>query len=135
MHPVMNDTKWEEIRLAMYGLGELAPRWRTLDLENGHVSEWDGEWFHHFRIGGYRFMESLEIAVVSQPQREAVLSALVRIRVPGEQTEYGFKVFGYVADGAAVDYLKSSNRSAQRTPSAALTSDVRPQAVSIEVKA
>lgn len=111
MHPVMNDTKWEEIRLAMYSLGELAPRWRTLDLENGRVSEWDGEWFYHFSVGGYRFIESLEITVVSHAQKEAVLSALIRIRVPGEHAEYGFKVFGYVADGAAVDYLERSDRS------------------------
>ena len=49
----MNDTKWDELRLGMHGLEIFSPRWRTKDAENGYVSEWDTEWFHHFRIGGY----------------------------------------------------------------------------------
>ena len=33
----MNNTKWEELRAAMYGLDGLRPRWRTKDLESGYV--------------------------------------------------------------------------------------------------
>jgi hypothetical protein len=105
MHPVMNDSKWEEIRLAMYELGELSPHWRTLDLENGHLSAWDGEWFYHFSAGGYRTIQWLEVKVANDVQREAVRTALARVHVPGELTENGFKVYGHVMEGQAVDYL------------------------------
>jgi len=101
----MDDTKWEEVRLAMYGLGELHPRWRTRDRETGYVSSWDGEWFYHFRTGGYSTIEWLEIATVSDIQRSAVLSALRAIHVPSEEIENGFRVFGYVRTGVVVEYL------------------------------
>ncbi len=44
---VMNDTKWDELRLAMYEL-EPSPAYRTKCWENGYIPPWDGEWFHHF---------------------------------------------------------------------------------------
>nr|GEU28042.1 hypothetical protein [Tanacetum cinerariifolium] len=78
MLPLMNDTKWDELRLAMYELGPLSPKWRTLDVENGHLSEWDGEWFYHFRNGGYKFIKWVEIAIESPAQRQAVLTELVK---------------------------------------------------------
>lgn len=114
MYPAMNDTKWDEIRFAMHDLDELSPRWRTLDLKNGYLSDWDGEWFHHFRAGGYKYIEWLEIAVKSEAQAEAVLNALVRIHVPGEITENGFKVLGYVVERGTVNYIESSSKPAHR---------------------
>ena len=48
---VMNSTKWEELRLAMYALGDLHPKWCTKDIETGFIPEWEGEWFYHFRDG------------------------------------------------------------------------------------
>lgn len=101
----MNDTKWDELRRAMYELADLAPHWRTRDVANGHVSDWDREWFHHFRNGGYKFIHWVEIAVDTDQQRAAALAELVRIHVPGEQTESGYRVFGYVKTGEAVDYI------------------------------
>lgn len=105
MLSLMNDTKWDELRLAMYGLGPFSPKWRTLDIENGHLSEWNGEWFYHFRNGGYKFIKWLEIAIESPAQRQAVLTELAKVHVPGESTETGFRVLGYAEPGAEVDYL------------------------------
>jgi hypothetical protein len=102
----MNDTKWEELRLAMYSLGDLNPKWRTKDVETGFIPEWDGEWFYHFRSGGYECIEWVEITVTSPAQDDAVLRALRSIHVPGEKTEYGYRVFGYTEPGKAVDYIK-----------------------------
>ena len=107
MQPLMNDTKWDELRLAMYELGTLRPKWRTRSVENGYLSGWDGEWFYHFRSGGYRSIEWVEIATESPEQREAVLVELVKIRVPGRATESGFRVLGYAELGMEVDYLVS----------------------------
>jgi hypothetical protein len=114
MNPLMNDTKWDKVRLAMYGLDRLSPQWRTKDAENGLVSDWDGEWFYHFRVGGYKCIEWLEIKISSPAQYDAVLYALEKVRVPGEQTQIGFMIYGYAPTGVALDYLTRPNTSPAR---------------------
>lgn len=34
------------------------------NVENGHISEWDREWFHQIRNVGYKFIEWVEIGFV-----------------------------------------------------------------------
>lgn len=103
--PLMNDTKWDEVRLGMHALGALRPSWRTRALHAGYLSAWDGDWYYHFRVGGYRTIEWVDIAVGSAEQRRAVLGVLVRVHVPGEETGDGFRVYGYVEAGSAVAYI------------------------------
>src|SRR5690349_16538799 len=56
---MMNDTKWRELCMA-FSLFEPKPAWRTRDLLNGHLSDWDRGWFHH--VGpDYCSIEWLEI--------------------------------------------------------------------------
>lgn len=100
----MNDTKWDELRLAMYGLGELSPAWRAKDL-SGYLSPWDREWFYHFRSGGYGSIEWVEVRVASPAQDVAVLARLCEVHVPGKRVEQGFRVYGYVAPGTSLGYL------------------------------
>lgn len=102
--PVMNDTKWNELRLAKHGLAERRPAWRTTDI-SGYICPWNGEWFYHFLDGGYESIEWLEIRVDSPEQDSVVLAALQEIHVPGQRIEQGFRVYGHVADGASVNYL------------------------------
>jgi hypothetical protein len=102
---VMNDTKWDELRLAMYELGASSPQWRTKTLGSGYVSPWDGEWFYHFRAGGYADIEWVEIKLASPTQKMDVLTALRRVHVPGHETEDGFRVYGYVKAGEHLEYL------------------------------
>jgi hypothetical protein len=101
----MNDTKWDEIRLAMYGLGASHPKWRTRNWVSGYVSDWDGEWFYHFRSGGYEFIEWLEITTADSDQRDAVRNALRAIHVPGEEIPGGFRIYGFTDPGTPVDYV------------------------------
>jgi len=101
----MNDTKWDEVRLAMYGLGPFSPKWRTRDRASGYVSEWDGEWYYHFRTGGYDSIEWLEIATANRDQRNTVRAALHGIHVPGEETPTGFRVYGFTEAGRVLEYL------------------------------
>lgn len=101
----MNDTKWSELQQAMYALGDLSPKWRTKCLTNGYISEWDGEWIHHFYGGSFKDIEWVEIKIENEEQRSVVLSELRKIHVPGEHTDRGLKVYGYLADGRAIDYL------------------------------
>ena len=104
MNPVMNNTKWEELRLAMLDL-ENRPRWRTRDVQSGYESPWDREWYYHFRQGGYSTIEWVEIAAESPEQLLELQGALARVHVPGERTEVGFRVFGFIPAGKAVDYV------------------------------
>jgi hypothetical protein len=103
--PVMNNTKWEEIRRAMYGLGNDAPKWRTRDVESSYVSDWDGDWFAHFRVGGYDTIEWLEMQTEGPHSHEAVRRILVDIHVPGEAMENGFRIIGYVRPGEPISYI------------------------------
>lgn len=100
----MNDTKWKEIQRAMYGLSE-SPLWRTRCVTNGFVSDWDGEWFYHFSEGGFKDIEWVEIQSNNEEQSVSILALLKAIHVPGVKTENGFKVYGYIKKGEAVDYL------------------------------
>ncbi len=99
----MNDTKWEELRLAMHSLDPI-PRWSTLSTR-GYQSPSDREWFYHFREGGYRDILHVDIFADSPEHRRAIHSELKRIRLPGEETPDGFRIFGYLPDGQAVGFL------------------------------
>ena len=104
MSPIMNNTKWEELRLGMYGLGTLSPRFRVRNMHSGDVSAWDEEWFYHF-YGRHEEDEWVEISVTSEAQREAVLRVLRSVHVPGVTTGTGFKIFGYLPLDTHVEYL------------------------------
>lgn len=103
LNPVMNDTKWDELRLAMYAL-DPTPAWSTLST-NGYRFGPDYEWFHHFRIGGYKNIVHVDIHVETSDQRDLVRSALKRIHVPGEEAADRFRVFGYLENGQVADYI------------------------------
>ncbi|MFF2879487.1 DUF6678 family protein [Gottfriedia sp. NPDC057991] len=92
---VMNDKKWEEIRLSMCDYPN-NNQWRTKDIETRFISTWDGEWFYHFRIGGYKCIEWLEIKVETQEIRKGVLNILKNIHVSGDVFDNVIRVYGYV---------------------------------------
>ena len=90
--------------MAMHNLGDLRPRWRAKEL-SGYISSWDGEWFYHFRNGGYDSIEFVEIQILSAEQDAAVLAQIQRIHLPGHRIEHGFRIYGYAIDGVALNYL------------------------------
>ena len=104
MHPVMNDTKWNEVRLAMHELESIV-RWRTRDRHSGFVSGWDADWYYHFRVGGYDTIEWVEIRPDNPSHRPEILEVLRRIGVPGRVDEVSITVYGYVPHGQSVDRL------------------------------
>ena len=102
--PLMNHTKWEELRLAMMGLDH-PPHWCARTLGPGHVSPWDGEWGHHFALDGdYRSQEWVELRMEHEEQAREVLNALRQVRVPGSRTNQGFSVLGHAPAGEPVEY-------------------------------
>ncbi|NDL71145.1 hypothetical protein GPL32_11610 [Halomonas alkaliphila] len=101
----MNNTKWRELQRAMLALGDHSPNWRTKCKANDHISNWDGEWFYHFSDGGYEDIEWVEIKAENEQHRKLVLSELRKVHVPGQKTENGFKVYGYVKAGDFVEHL------------------------------
>jgi hypothetical protein len=101
---VMNDTKWEEIRLAMSNY-PINRQWRTKDIETGYICPWDGEWYYHFKLGGYKTIEWLEIKAETDEIRNDLLKILNSIHVPREVFDDVIRVYGYVEIGKFTDYL------------------------------
>ena len=101
---LINDTKWDEVRLAMHALNP-SPRWRTKNLQTEYVSNWDREWYYHFSEGGYSNIEWLEIDCDPGSMLTSVEEALSAIHVPGKRIESGFRVYGYGWPGEFYDYL------------------------------
>jgi hypothetical protein len=99
----MNNTKWEELRLAMYTIGP-PPRWRCMSI-TGYYSDGDAEWFYHFRSGGYEDIQHVDIFIDGPAHRERIKSALQKIHLPGEETVDGFRVYGYALPGQALNYV------------------------------
>jgi len=104
MYPVMNNTKWEELRAAMFELEKPSPKWRIRILGSGFESGWDSEWFYHFR-DSYDDLEWVEISPATAEQAPVLLAALREIHLPGTQTDVGFKVFGHLPEGMPCEYL------------------------------
>lgn len=102
---VMNDTKWDELRHAMYALGTNSPRFRIKDVAAESSSDWDGEWYYHFRLLPYSKIEWVELRVTSSAQRVIIRQRLREIRVPGEETSEGFRILGWIQSGTAVGYI------------------------------
>lgn len=103
--PLMNHTKWSELRLAMLELGKDFPAWRNRILESGSVGRWDDDWFHHFYSLSYDDIEWVELEVQSDHQRDLVRAALKQVHVPGEETDFGFRILGYSKPGEYVQYI------------------------------
>ncbi len=101
----MNNTKWRELQSAMYEIDGHSPKWRTKCIDSDYVSEWDGEWFYHFSEGGFKDIEWVEIQIENDLQSAVVKEILQHIHLPGVTTENGFKVFGYIKNGLAVDFI------------------------------
>ncbi len=101
---VMNNTKWDKVRLAMAAL-DPSPSYRTRCIDNGYISNWDYEWFYHFRIGGYEFIEWLEVFCETEQEKSIVLNALKSIHIPGEEIPTGFMIYGYIKVGQAIEYI------------------------------
>ena len=103
LHPVMNNTKWREFRTAMLAI-ESVTTYRTMST-NGYYAQPDAEWFYHFQEGGYDYIRYVDIFATDKPHRQEIRSALKKIHLPADETENGFRVYGYVLYGQSVDYL------------------------------
>ena len=101
---VMNNTKWNEIRLAMSSFPTTI-QWRTKDIETAHISTWDSEWFYHFINEGYKCIEWMEIKTETEIIKNEVLAIFKNVHVPGKILEDKIRVYGYVEVGTYVNYL------------------------------
>ncbi len=103
---LMNDTKWEELRVAMYELGRQHPLFQMKVLNRDEPYFWDGDWFYHFRLLDYKEIEWVDLRVKSNEQREVVRERLAKIHVPGIATQEGFRIFGWVEPSVHVQYIE-----------------------------
>ncbi len=102
--PLMNDTKWAELRLAMLEV-EPRPTWSAVSRQTDVRCDPDSDWFYHFRIGSYSDLLLVDIGTPEPQQRAEVRAALRRIHLPAEETTGGFRVLGYALEGQAVGYI------------------------------
>lgn len=100
---VMNNTKWEEIRTVMNDCS-INALWRTKDIKTSYISDWDGDWFYHFK-NNYKNIEWLEMKVKSLEETNQLISILRTINIPGQAKGNVIKVYGYVQNNNSVDYL------------------------------
>jgi hypothetical protein len=78
---------------------------RCKNLATGGLGAWDGEWFNHWAQAGWHWMEWVDLKVQTPQQRESVRTALRRIRFAGEETEDGFRLYGYVQAGQQAAWI------------------------------
>jgi hypothetical protein len=89
---LMNDTKWRELCFAFSSFHP-KPAWRTRDLLNRHISDWDSDWFHH--VGPhYCSIEWLEIDPRAC-ERESIRAVLSKVGAPFQEFGQFFRVKGY----------------------------------------
>lgn len=103
---IMNNTKWDELRLSMYELHESAPFWRTCDIKNGYISEWDKEWFYHFRVGGYETIKWVELKIENELQRQVILQVLKTKHIAIGASKFGYKIYGHVDDTSGITFVE-----------------------------
>jgi hypothetical protein len=103
---VMNNTRWRKLRAAMLALAPSSPSYRIQNVENGDLTGWDGEWFYHFDLPSYAYIEWLDLKARSPALRGVLHEPLKRLRVPGEETPEGFRTFGYSRTGRPLDYIR-----------------------------
>jgi hypothetical protein len=78
LRPVMNDTKWNELRLEMYALTP-PPTWKTLSTNRYYYGP-ERDWFYHFSEGRYEDIVHVDIHV------ERPISVNLSYRHSGEFT-------------------------------------------------
>jgi hypothetical protein len=94
---VCNDTKWNELREAMIQLpAALRPRWQSTTLD-GYVSDYDGEWFYHFALGGFKDILHVDIKSLTEAGDVAVNKAISQIGLMTTKPEgLVVRVHGYL---------------------------------------
>lgn len=103
LQPLLNDTRWRELRLAMLEL-EHPPQWVSTAI-GGYRYGPDREWFYHFQQRGYSDLLHVDIIADDHVHRQAIRAAILPIHLPGAETEKGFRIFGYAQPGQFVDFI------------------------------
>jgi len=99
MYSVCNNTKWSELREAMLGIPEeQRPKRRSVVLD-GFESDYDGEWYYHFRDGGYDELRHIDVKSPNDVIDAAVLLAIRKLHLAASRVGPNiWRIFGYVAD-------------------------------------
>ena len=75
----------------MLALRPHSPSYRIMNAVYGDLTDWDGEWFHHFNLPSYAFIEWLELKARSPAQHEELRGFLRRLRrLPGPRNRAWF---------------------------------------------
>jgi hypothetical protein len=111
----MNIPKWEELRLAMLSF-ERQPPWRTRDAEKGMNHPGTPNGSITSASAAFTPQSGLRLPHRVPSTFRKLKEALARLHVPGERTEDGFKVYGFIPIGKALDYVQAASDVPKLTP-------------------
>ena len=74
------------------------PQFRSKCIANGHISDWDGEWYYHFLAGGYDDVEWFELRGNALRSSE-ILKDIVEIGFVGDLNDGTLRLYGYAKNG------------------------------------
>jgi hypothetical protein len=102
-HGAMNNTKWEELRLAMYGISSLHQAINACALAaTTRMQRPNGLSLPKWRIRRRSICRHIRGKPTSS---RADQKRPEDIHLPGEETNDGFRVYGYALPGQTLDYL------------------------------
>lgn len=95
-YSVCNHTKWMELRTRALDVEtENRPEFRSKYIPNGHISNWDCEWFYHFRDGGFEGLEWIELRGRIL-QHKPFQNQIEEIGFVGRKERSTLQLFGYL---------------------------------------
>jgi hypothetical protein len=102
---VMNDTKWQELRLGILRSNERV-YFRGKNLGSDSIGQWDSEWYYHFNLDGHDETEWYELKADTEEGRRAIEDVLRTYHVPVELRDGVYRIYGYADDASDITYLK-----------------------------
>lgn len=107
--PLMNNTKWDELCNTMHSL-PFTIFWRTKDINTGYISDWDSDWFYHFKLennkvtqDAYKSIEWVEIR--TDNGREQIIDVIRKIHLPGEIRDNSIIIYGYNTKNKYIGFI------------------------------
>ncbi len=103
MHPLMNNTKWDELwSMPLNVPGPL--EWRVKYLKSGIVSAWSTNWEKTVElITSWKDIEWMEIRFHNN--KDEIIEDLKKVYVPGAILEESIRIYGYCSHCQHIDYL------------------------------
>ena len=104
MHPLMNNTKWDEIWSLPYN----APGpifWRVKYLNSDEITPWSDDW--HKSESLFHLWKEIEwMEIRFENNKKEIIEDLMKVHVPGYYDDFSAKIIGYSSSFESIDYIR-----------------------------